>query len=114
MMAIQGYIPDFAVFGGDYNTSDGAAIRDYIHVADLADAHVSALRRLLAGGSGGTFNLGTGRGFSVKQVLDAIAAETDEHLAVLSGPRRQGDPPELVADASLSRSELGFEPVYRI
>jgi UDP-arabinose 4-epimerase len=110
MMAIQGYIPDFAVFGSDYPTPDGTPIRDYIHVSDLADAHVAALRRLLAGEPGGAFNLGTGRGHSVKQVLDAIAAETGESLKVLTGQRREGDPAELVADASLSRSELAFEP----
>ena len=110
MMAIQGYIPNFAVFGSDYETPDGTAIRDYIHVSDLADAHIAALRRLLAGGSGGAFNLGTGRGSSVKQVLDTIAAETGASLSVLDGPRREGDPAKLVADASLGRSELGFEP----
>jgi UDP-arabinose 4-epimerase len=110
MMAIQGYIPDFAVFGSDYDTPDGTPIRDYIHVCDLADAHVAALRRLLTGEPGGAFNLGTGRGYSVKQVLDAIAAETGASLSVLSGPRREGDPAELVAQASLSRSELRFDP----
>ena len=112
MMAIQGYITDFAVFGTDYDTPDGTPIRDYIHVSDLADAHVAALRRLLAGASGGAFNLGTGRGYSVKQVLDAIAAETGETVEILSAPRRRGDPAELVADASLSRTELGFDPIY--
>ena len=70
-MAIQGYLQDFAVFGSDYDTPDGTAIRDYIHVSDLAEAHVAALRRLLAGGPGGAYNLGTGRGSSVKQVLDS-------------------------------------------
>ena len=78
MMAIQGHINDFAVFGTDYPTPDGTAIRDYIHVSDLAEAHVAALQHLLAGKPGGAFNLGTGSGYSVKQVLDAIAAETGE------------------------------------
>jgi UDP-glucose 4-epimerase len=68
MMAIQGHITDFAVFGNDYPTPDGTAIRDYVHVSDLADAHVASLRRLLENGGGGLFNLGTGRGLSVKQV----------------------------------------------
>ena len=113
MMAIQGYISDFAVFGSDYDTPDGTPIRDYIHVSDLADAHVAALRRLLAGSSGSAaFNLGTGQGYSVKQVLDAIAAETGETLEILPGPRREGDPPELIAEASLSRSQLGISPRY--
>jgi UDP-glucose 4-epimerase/UDP-arabinose 4-epimerase len=110
MMAIQGHIDDFAVFGSDYATPDGTAIRDYIHVTDLADAHVAAARRLVAGGEGGAFNLGTGRGYSVKQVLDAIAAEIGESLPILHAPRREGDPPVLVADATLSNQELGFSP----
>jgi UDP-arabinose 4-epimerase len=108
MMAIQGYISNFAVFGNDYPTPDGTAIRDYIHVCDLAEAHVAALRRLLAGEGGGTFNLGTGHGYSVKQVLDAIAAETGESLPISNASRREGDPPVLVADAALSHTELGF------
>ena len=110
MMAIQGHIQDFAVFGTDYPTPDGTAIRDYIHVSDLAEAHVAAVRDLLAGKSGGAFNLGTGCGYSVKQVLDAIAAETGKSLSVSNASRRDGDPPVLVADASLSRRELGFTP----
>jgi UDP-glucose 4-epimerase len=110
MMAIQGHITDFAVFGNDYTTPDGTPIRDYIHVSDLADAHVASLRRLRESGGAQVFNLGTGRGYSVKQVLDAIAAETGEHLDMSTGPRRPGDPPILVADASLAKSELGFEP----
>ena len=107
---IQGYISNFAVFGNDYPTPDGTAIRDYVHVSDLAEAHVAALQHLLAGKAGGAFNLGTGRGYSVKQVLDAIAAETGESLPVLKASRREGDPPVLVADASLSHTELGFAP----
>ena len=108
MMSIQGYLSDFAVFGGDYPTPDGTAIRDYIHVADLAGAHVAALRRLQEGKSGGAYNLGTGRGYSVREILDAIAAETGETLSTPTGLRREGDPAELVADASLARSELGW------
>jgi UDP-arabinose 4-epimerase len=110
MMAIQGHITDFAVFGNDYPTPDGTAIRDYVHVSDLADAHVASLRRLLDDSGGGIFNLGTGRGFSVKQVLDAIRAETGQQLSMSLGPRRPGDPAILVADASLAASELGFRP----
>jgi UDP-glucose-4-epimerase GalE len=110
MMAIQGYIHDFAVFGNDYPTPDGTAVRDYIHVSDLADAHVVAVQCLLANGAGGAVNLGTGHGFSVKQVLDAIAAVTGESLSIAPAPRREGDPPMLVADTSLSRQALGFAP----
>jgi UDP-glucose 4-epimerase/UDP-arabinose 4-epimerase len=110
MMAIQGHITDFAVFGTDYDTPDGTPIRDYIHVSDLADAHVLALRRLMAGGPGGAFNLGTGQGYSVKEVLDAVSTETGVRLKVDTASRRQGDPPVLVADATLAKTELGFEP----
>jgi UDP-glucose 4-epimerase/UDP-arabinose 4-epimerase len=110
MMAVQGYISNFAVFGNDYPTPDGTAIRDYIHVSDLAEAHVAALQHLLAGKASGAFNLGAGRGYSVKQVLDAIAAETGESLPVSEASRREGDPPVLVADVSLSHTELGFAP----
>ena len=108
MMAIQGHVADFAVFGTDYATSDGTAVRDYVHVSDLADAHVASVRRLLEGGAGESYNLGTGSGYSVKQVLDAIAAETGEELKVRTGPRRPGDPPMLVADAALARRDLKF------
>ena len=110
MMAIQGRITDFAVFGTDYDTPDGTPIRDYIHVSDLAEAHVLALRRLLTGGPGGAFNLGTGHGYSVKEVLDAIAAETGVRLKAVTASRRQGDPPVLVADATLAKTELAFTP----
>ena len=110
MMAAQGYLSDFAVFGTDHDTPDGTAIRDYIHVSDLADAHVLALRRLLARGSGGIFNLGTGQGYSVKQVLDAVSAETGLELHPKQARRRRGDPPVLVADGTLARTELGFVP----
>ncbi len=111
MMAIQGHITDFAVFGADYDTPDGTPIRDYVHVSDLARAHVSALQRLRDGDPGGAFNLGTGQGYSVSQVLDAIAAETGVVMTVEHADRRDGDPPVLVADASRAQAELGFDPI---
>ena len=111
MMALQGHIDNFAVFGTDFETPDGTAIRDYVHVSDLADAHVTALRQLLAGSSGGVFNLGTGRGYSVKEVLDAIESETREQLPAVTGPRRSGDPAVLIADPAKAREALGFDPV---
>ena len=110
MMAIQGYLADFSVFGTDYPTPDGTAVRDYIHVSDLADAHVAALARLSGRGECKSYNLGTSSGYSVKEVLDAIAAVTGEELRVGKGPRRAGDPPVLVADASLVRRDLDFVP----
>jgi UDP-arabinose 4-epimerase len=111
MMALQGHISDFAVFGTDFETPDGTAIRDYVHVADLADAHVAALRQLLEGKPGGVFNLGTGRGYSVNEVLHAIERETGERLPGATGPRRAGDPAVLVADPARARDALGFDPV---
>jgi UDP-arabinose 4-epimerase len=112
MMALQGYISDFEVFGSDFPTHDGTAVRDYIHVSDLADAHILALRYLLNGGTGGVFNLGVGRGYSVKEVLDTIAAVSGRALISPAGGRRAGDPAELVADATLARDVLGFTPKY--
>ena len=98
MMPIQGHVTDFAVFGTDYPTPDGTAIRDYINVSDLADAHVAA-RATNGRGRMRELQSWTGCGYSVKQALDAIAAESGEELKVAKG-RRPGDPPELVADAS--------------
>ena len=110
IMSIQGHIDDFELFGSDYPTPDGTAIRDYIHVSDLADAHVAALRRLQDGKPGGAYNLGTGKGHSVREVLQVISLETGEDLRTPVGLRREGDPAELVAEASLGRSELGWRP----
>jgi UDP-glucose-4-epimerase GalE len=110
IMSIQGYISDFEVFGSDFPTPDGTAVRDYIHVADLADAHVAALQRLERRAPSGAYNLGTGRGYSVKQVLEAITSVSSEKLRAPTGPRREGDPAELIADASLGQSELDWRP----
>jgi UDP-glucose 4-epimerase/UDP-arabinose 4-epimerase len=108
MMTLQGYIKNFAVHGDDFPTPDGTAVRDYVHVCDLADAHVAALRRVCDGWAEGTYNLGSGTGYSVKQVLDAIETETGRALPRVFGPRRPGDVPILVADPSLAKAELGF------
>src|SRR2546421_363826 len=110
--ALQGHVPDFAVFGDDYDTPDGTAIRDYIHVTDLAAAHVLALKLLLEGHSGSAFNLGTGNGFSVREILAAIAAETGREVPHVVKPRRSGDPTYLVADASAARATLKFSPAH--
>lgn len=110
MMALQGHVGDFAVFGDDYGTPDGTAIRDYIHVTDLAAAHLLALKLLLQGHAGGAFNLGTGAGLSVRQILGAIAAETGREVPHLIKPRRTGDPTYLVADPSAAREILKFRP----
>jgi UDP-glucose-4-epimerase GalE len=112
MMALQGHIEDFAVFGDDYGTPDGTAIRDYIHVTDLAAAHVLALRLLMQGHCGAALNLGTGSGFSVRQILRAIAAETGREVPHAVKPRRSGDPTYLVADPSAARETLKFQPAH--
>lgn len=112
MMALQGHVPDFAVFGDDYDTPDGTAIRDYIHVTDLAAAHVKALTLLLEGQTGGSFNLGTGHGFSVKEILAAIATVTGRKVPHRIEPRRSGDPTYLVADPSAARHVLDFKPSH--
>ena len=112
MMALQGHVGDFAVFGDDYDTPDGTAIRDYIHVTDLAAAHLRALKLLLRGHAGGAFNLGTGVGFSVREILGSIAAETGREVPHLVKPRRTGDPTYLVADPSAAREILRFRPAH--
>ena len=112
MMALQGHVPDFAVFGDDYDTPDGTAIRDYIHVTDLAAAHVLALQLLLQGHRGGAFNLGTGTGFSVREILSAIEAETGRAVPHLVKPRRAGDPTYLVADPTAAREILKFRTAH--
>lgn len=101
------------IFGEDYPTPDGTCIRDYVHVQDLADAHVLAVEALHAGRhDAATYNVGLGRGFSVREVLDAVDSVTGTPLTRESAPRRAGDPPRLVADASRIVAELGFTPRY--
>lgn len=110
LMKLQGHVEDFAIFGNDYNTPDGTAIRDYIHVVDLIEAHLLALNALFEGSSGGTFNLGTGVGYSVKQILQVIEDVTRQSVEPVSRPRRSGDPAVLVADPAQASSALGFLP----
>lgn len=109
LMAANGEIDALDVFGIDYPTSDGTAIRDYIHVCDLAEAHVAALRYLQEGGETTALNLGTGRGYSVREVVDATARATGNTVSCRYVGRRPGDPPMLVADGSAARRVLGFE-----
>ncbi|MHB8576018.1 MAG: UDP-glucose 4-epimerase GalE [Dehalococcoidia bacterium] len=100
------------IFGTDYATPDGTGVRDYVHVADLAEAHVAALRYLLQGGESRALNLGTGRGHSVREVIDAVRSVSGSEFSVQYHPRRPGDPPILVADAGLARKTLGWEPRF--
>lgn len=111
MMALKGGVDDFAVHGTDYPTPDGTAVRDYVHVSDLAQGHLSALAQLLRGRSGfAAYNLGAGQGHSVRQVLAAIMRHSGLRLPDISGERRAGDPAQLVSDIALARRDLGFEP----
>ena len=110
LMALQGHVSNFAIFGADYDTPDGTAVRDYIHVNDLAAAHLAAIQLLLNGGSGGAFNLGTGVGYSVRQIVDAVLDETGRLVPLVIRERRVGDPPILVADPTQSETALGFKP----
>jgi UDP-glucose 4-epimerase len=110
MMALQGHVGDFAVFGDDYDTPDGTAILDSIHVTDLAATHIAALKLLLEGHAGGSFNLGTGSGFSVHEILSAIKQETGREAPHVVKLRRPGDPTFLVANPSAARHVLNFVP----
>lgn len=100
------------IFGRDYETEDGTCVRDYIHVSDLCEAHLLALKRLLNGGDNLTCNLGTGHGFSVQQVVDAARRMTGHAIPVVYSDRREGDPAILVADATLAKRELHWQPQY--
>lgn len=99
---------EIAIFGSDYPTPDGTAVRDYIHVVDLAQAHLAALRHLLAGGASQAFNLGTGRGASVREVIRAVEAVTGRRVPIVEAPRRAGDPPALVADPRRAEEILSW------
>ena len=100
------------VFGTDYNTPDGTCIRDYIHVLDLADAHIKAVEYLQAGKGSNVFNLGNGVGFSVKEMIDAAKEVIDGDIKVVYGERRAGDPAQLIASSDKARKLLGWIPVH--
>ncbi len=110
--AAVGKRPHVSVFGSDYPTPDGTGLRDYIHVEDLASAHLNALTYLRAGGKPATLNCGYGHGYSVREVLSAVEKANDAPLTVIEEPRRAGDPPELVAVADRIRSVLGWSPEF--
>jgi UDP-glucose-4-epimerase GalE len=98
------------LYGDDYDTPDGTCVRDYIHVTDLADAHVASLKRLEDGGASAFFNLGTGTGMSVRQVVDSVARVTGRPVPHAMGPRRPGDPARLVGANGRARQQLGWTP----
>jgi len=111
--AAVGSLPEITVFGTDYDTEDGTCVRDYIHVSDLATAHVAALDHLLqSNGEGGTYNCGYGSGYSVSQVLDAVDRQLDTPLPRKFGPRRAGDPASLIADSTRLRETFNWQPAH--
>ena len=110
LKAAQGSIEHVSVFGNDYDTRDGTCVRDYIHVADLAEAHALALDYLRGGGASTAINLGNGQGFSVLEVVEAARRVTQREIKVEMQARRPGDPSHLVADAARARDLLGWRP----
>jgi UDP-glucose-4-epimerase GalE len=112
LMAATGALPHVEIFGTDYPTPDGTCLRDYIHVADLAQGHVQALDYLQRGGAATAVNLGTGHAFSVREVIAAAEQVTARRIPVREAARRAGDPPVLVADATRARTLFGFAPRY--
>jgi UDP-glucose 4-epimerase len=106
--AALGRRPAVTVYGRDHDTPDGTCIRDYVHVVDLCEAHRLALEHLAAGGQGGAFNLGTGEGHSVAEVIDVARKVTGRDIRMQDGPRREGDPPRLVAAAHKAARVLGW------
>jgi UDP-glucose-4-epimerase GalE len=110
--AALGQRPEVEIFGTDYPTADGTAIRDYIHVTDLADAHVRALGYLAAGGATTELNLGTGEGHSVREVVASVGKLCGGQVPAKDAPRRAGDPPVLVADPTKARELLKWRPQY--
>jgi UDP-arabinose 4-epimerase len=111
MRVASGLAPEINVFGTDYDTPDGTAVRDYIHVTDLAEAHLLALKHIAAGNGSVTLNLGTNQGHTVGEVIRMARAVTGHPIPARTGPRRPGDPSVLVADAAKARNLLNWQPV---
>jgi UDP-arabinose 4-epimerase len=113
LMAASGRVDALDIFGDDWATRDGTCVRDYIHVQDLADAHVKALEALERGNAPAACNLGNGRGFTVREVVESVARITGRPVPHRFAPRRPGDPAELVGSAELARTALGWTPRIR-
>jgi UDP-arabinose 4-epimerase len=107
-----GYRPHITIFGEDYDTPDGTCIRDYIHVTDLSEAHVLAMKALDKGSDNNTYNLGNGKGFSVREVIETASVITGKDIPCKIGSRRPGDPSRLIGDATKAIRELGWNPRY--
>jgi UDP-glucose 4-epimerase len=108
--AALGRRPHFQVLGTDYDTRDGSCVRDFVHVLDLADAHTSAIQHLLSNGTSHALNLGTGRGTTVKELLETVRRVVGHDFEIKYGPRRDGDSPALVADNTLAKRTIGWSP----
>lgn len=113
LQAAGGQRDGITINGDDYDTADGTCIRDYIHVTDLADAHVLALQALEQGAVSTVYNLGNGRGYSVREVIDRVGEITGRKFSARTGPRRAGDPPQLIADARRIHTDLNWNPKYQ-
>jgi UDP-glucose 4-epimerase len=107
-----GRVPHLDIFGTDYPTPDGTGVRDYIHVSDLAAAHLLALDALKGGASSTVYNVGYGRGLSVREVISGVERVTGKPLPVKQSPRRPGDPPTLISDPARIKAELGWKPAH--
>lgn len=111
--AALGLREEIKIYGTDYSTKDGTCIRDYIHVKDLAHAHLLALEYLLDGGESNVFNLGNANGYSVKEVIKSVERVTKKHINVIESDRRPGDPPVLVGSMEKAKEILGWYPIYK-
>jgi UDP-glucose 4-epimerase len=111
-MYAKGQLPDFVINGDDFDTPDGTCIRDYVHVEDLAKAHVLGVEHLLNGGESKFYNLGSGQGYSNKEIVEAVRKVTGVDLEIKFGPRRAGDSPRLLASVDKVKAELGWVPEY--
>lgn len=112
LQVAKGQRSSIMVYGNDYPTTDGSCVRDYVHVTDLCAAHLLALEGLFDGAKSSFYNLGTGHGFSVQQVIEAAREITEKPIPIEEGPRRTGDPANLVADPSKAMQELNWQPQY--
>jgi len=112
LKAAMGLLPTLSVFGTNYPTPDGTCVRDYVHINDLAEAHVLALDALAAGAPSGAYNLGNGNGYSVLEVIKAAESVTGQRVPVEYGPRRSGDPATLVASSEKAKRDLGWRPSF--
>jgi UDP-glucose 4-epimerase len=112
LQVATGQLENVQIYGTDYDTPDGTCIRDYIHINDLAEAHLLALEYLAQGGASEAFNLGNGKGFSVKEVLNEARRVTDKNIVALEGVRRAGDPPILIGSSEKAHNVLKWQPVH--